>query len=82
MILVKEKDNLYPFKKIVKISKMNNELKSLAFFFINGTIVKFIFDNEENLNNAYSKLEKALLIDKSMVINQEWLGAKQTTCNI
>lgn len=82
MTLVKEKNNLYPIQYCIKIAKMDNEIKYISFYFTNGTIVKFTFDMSGNLYNAFNKLEGALLTGENIIIDTEWLGAKQSSCNM
>ena len=82
MTLIKQKNNLYPIQHLVKITNADNDIKSISLYFENGTIVKFIFDSAGDLYNAFNKLEGALLTNENVIIDEEWLGAKQSNCNI
>lgn len=81
MTLIKEKDSLYQFKDVIEIAKFDAEVKSIVFYFQNGLIIKFIFENSAQLYNAFNRLEGALLTDESVIIDTEWTGAVRTTIN-
>lgn len=81
MTLIKEKDSLYQFKDVIEIVKFDAEVKSIVFYFQNGLIIKFIFENSAQLYNAFNRLEGALLTDESVIIDTEWTGAVRTTIN-
>lgn len=86
MTLIKEKnslyENLYITKNITKINISNTDFKYIAISFQNGTILKFFFENDGKLLAASSKIENALLNDENIVIDQDYLEATRTTCNM
>lgn len=82
MTLIQHKNNLYPATSIFKIEIRDGEYMSILLFFESGLMLKFSFEDKKALSNAVNKLEEALLKDKDVKIDQDWLGANKSTSNV
>lgn len=82
MLLIKERNNLYPTNYVVKITESITEFITITVCLKTGVIIKFFFEDKKGLDKGLNKLTDALLNNKNVIIDQEYLGASKTTCNM